>query len=144
MITVIGMWEPDWMESGRTERRFWKQTLQSYKVDEWIMCPPQGRVFTSPLQFADVATALANTANTGKRIYLTPAKTAIANDIPYTMMNNYVHPTDAIYIFGSGAVDNVSLITANDDVVAIDTVTDTDWFAPLAMSVALYDRFSKA
>jgi len=141
MITVIGAWEPNWMDAERTERRLWKQTLQSYQVDEWRMWPPQGGVFTSPLQFDNLTSSLEGT--TGTRIFVTPEKTTQDFNLTTIDLTEYEHPEDAVYIFGSTDQNNRDIIRDGDDVVTIFTPQMTDWFAPVALSAVLYDRFSK-
>ena len=142
MITVIGAWEENWMDAERTERRLWKQTLQSYQVDNWFMTPPQYGEFTSPLQYKTVQEAL--DASTGKRIFLTPEATVNEYGLTTISLADYVHPEDAVYIFCNAISNNHSVIRDEDDVVTIFTPQKTDWFAPVAMGATLYDRFTKS
>ena len=138
MITVLGLWELGWMEAERTERRIWKQTLQAFAVDNWGMCPPQGGVFSSPVQYADMTTMLA--AHPGPKTFLVPRERVEGS----TPLKDYVHPSDAIYVFGSSVENLVSHITEADDVVTIYTPALTDMFASSAMTAVLYDRLAKA
>lgn len=139
MINVIGLWESEWMEADRTERRLWKQTIQSYSVDEWCMVPPQGGTFTSPVQCADLNMALAN-HSVGTKVFLIPGDTE-PNGVS---LASYTHPTDATYIFGNSIESLVGFVGQGDDVVYIPVDVDAHLFASAAVSIVLYDRKAKA
>jgi hypothetical protein len=146
MVTVLGMWEPVWMDPERTERRLWKQTIEAFAVDQWGMCAVHGGPFTSPVQFADAAAMLA--AYPGPKTFLIPPGRldGLTLGVDYAAngpLKDYVHPENAIYVFGSGNDNLVAYLTAADDVVEICTPAATDMFGPVAMGVALYDRCRK-
>lgn len=135
--TVLGVWESDWMEAERTERRLWKQTIQALGVDHWGMMPVKGGPFTSPLQYTTVAEMLA--AYPGPKTFLIPAAT-YANGVS---LIDYVHPEDAIYVFGAAHENLVAHITGQDTVVNIPTPVKTAMFGVSAMSMALYARLAQ-
>lgn len=138
MITVLGMWESDWMDSERTERRLWKQTIQAFAVDHWAMCDVHGGPFSSPVQHADVATMLA--AHSGPKTFLIPEGSVESS----TRLRDYVHPADAVYVFGNSLNSLVPQIGPNDDVVSIVTPVGAAMFAPVVLAAVLYDRMAKA
>ena len=142
MITVLGLWEDEWMEADRTERRLWKQTIQAFGVDAWGMSPPQGGTFTSPVQYADLTTMLA--AHPGPKVFLIPENTALANDLTSTSLESFVHPADAIYVFGSSVESLVPYLTEDDDVVSILTPVEAHLFSVAALASVLYDRLVKS
>lgn len=145
MITVVGMWEESWMDHERTERRIWKQTIQAYGVDRWIMLPkPRNRAeFTSPEQFDSMEEALDTIQST--RVFLVPPKAAKGVPAFLTLgLSVYQHPLNVAYIFGN-TVDNLSkYIKTSDDVVSILTPKKVDMFAHVALGQVLYDRMLKA
>lgn len=137
MITVLGMWEDAWMEAERTERRLWKQTIQAFEVDTWGMCPTHGGPFTSPIQYDDLASMLA--AHSGPKTFLIPAGRVEDSQ----SLREYEHPEDAIYVFGNSPENLVGYVDEDDDVVTIDTPSSQVLFAPVVLSVVLYDRMAK-
>lgn len=138
MVTVLGMWEHDWMEAERTERRLWKQTIQAFGVDAWAMCDVRGGPFTSPLQHDDLASMLA--AYTGPKTFLiTPGSFEGG-----TPLCDYVHPENAIYVFGNSQESLVNAVTEADAVVSICTPVEAAMFGPAALAAVLYDRMVKA
>ena len=141
MVTILGMWEPTWMSAERTERRLWKQTVQAFAVDTWAMSPAQGGEFTSPVQYADLAAMLA--AHPGPKTFLIPEDTATTAGLSFVDLPDYAHPTNAIYVFGSGTVNMVDHVTEADDVVCICTPGSTHMFAPGVVVAVLVDRCSK-
>lgn len=137
MITVLGMWESDWMEAERTERRLWKQTVQAFAVDEWAMCGVKGGPFTSPLQFEDSDSLIS--AYPGPKVFLIS---------PHSLegginLVDYQHPDNAIYVFGNSYHDLIKYVTPGDDVVSIYTPTKATMFGHVALSAVLYDRLAK-
>jgi len=141
MITVLGMWETTWMDAERTERRLWKQTIQAFAVDTWAMAPPQGGVFTSPVQYADLASMLA--AHPGPKTFLLPSDTAAAASLTYVDLHDYTHPADAIYVFGSARESLVAHVTEGDAVVSICSPGGAHLFSSSAMAIVLADRCAK-
>lgn len=139
MVTVLGIWETVWMESERTERRIWKQTIQAFAVASWGMTPVNGGPFTSPKQEATLAELLA--AHPGPKTFLVP--TFRAAELSAENLSDYTHPKDAIYVFGSTAESMVRHIAPGDDIVTIQTPQHTDMFAPAVLAAVLYDRSTK-
>jgi len=129
------------MGAERTERRLWKQTVQAFAVDAWAMTPPQGGVFSSPVQYDDMASMLA--AHPGPKTFLMPENTVTLAGLSFVDIPAYVHPADAIYVFGSSSENMVPHVTDADDVVCICTPEATHMFAPGVALAVLVDRYSK-
>ena len=140
MVTVLGIWEDVWMESERTERRLWKQTIQAFSVDVWGMTPINGGPFTSPVQEATLAELLA--AHPGHKTFLVP--TFRTEELSAESLADYAHPADAIYVFGNTSESLVEHIGPGDDVVTIQTPAPVDMFASAVVGAVLYDRLTKA
>lgn len=137
MVTVIGLWEDVWLDTERSERRLWKQTIQAFKVDRWVMVPSNGKEFTSPTQYDTMQEAL--DAVEGKKIFLIPPE-RVGNSLDLV---KYEHPEDATYVFGNVPENLVSYIRPEDDVVSIYTPAQTDMFGGVALAAVLYDRHFK-
>lgn len=133
-VTVLGMWER-WLEPERFERRVWKHTIQAFKVDRWGMCDVAGGPFTSPVQYADLATMLA--AHPGPKTFLIPPGRIEGTG----NLSEYEHPENAIYVFGRGGENLVKHVTPADDVVSIHMpLGGAELYAAVALGQVLYDR----
>lgn len=137
MVTVLGMWEPDWMDAERTERRLWKQTIQAFAVDRWAMAGVQGGPFTSPLQYESLEAMVVD--HRGPKTFLIPRASYSASQ----RLSDYEHPTDAIYVFGNSTENLVRHVTESDAVVSIYTPERATMFGHVALSAVLYDRMVK-
>ncbi len=135
-VTVASLWDPKWMEAERTERRIWKQTIQAYDVDHWIMAPGRPGQFTSPQQFETVDEMMD---------FFRPPRTFLI--APKTMkgkpLENYKHPEHAIYVLGNTADNMVRFIRPGDHVVSIYTPTESAMFGHAVLGTVLYDRARK-
>jgi len=128
-VTVIGMWELDWLLP-RLERRLWKQTLAAYGIKNWAMVPGDTER-GSPLEFNSLEEAL--TKSHGTRVFLRPD-----SGIP---LSEFDHPIDAVYIFGNAKESLRKYIRQEDNVVTIDCPQATDMFACVALAPVLHSRF---
>ncbi len=139
MITILGMWERWENPELVPERRLWKCTIDAFAVDAWGMCDVQGGPFTGLDQYADLATMLA--AYPGPKTFLVPANHVEVS----TSLAAYVHPADAIYVFGRAGETLVGHVTPADDVVSIGVpLPESDMFAATVLPAVLYDRMAKA
>jgi hypothetical protein len=136
MVTIIGVWEPDWMDSERTERRLWKQTIQAYEVDKWIMAPATDKVFTSPIQYESIDQAIESIE--GKKTFFVSPRTYKGVDI-----KGYQHPENAIYVIGSAVEDLVRFVKDGDDIVSVYTDTQAALFGCCFLPIILHDRYMK-
>lgn len=136
MITVLGMWEPGWMEAERTERRLWKQTVQAFGVTRWAMADVRGGPFTSPVQYETLQEMLA--AHPGPKTFLIPPGRTDS-----WRLADYVHPQNAIYVFGNSKETLVDAVTPDDEVVSICTPNQSVMFGHVALAPVLFDRMVK-
>ncbi len=126
------------MDSDRTELRLWKQTIEAFGVEHWCMSPTNNVVYTSPIQHADMEAALA--AHPGKKTFMImPGRMD-----PVADLKTYVHPENAIYVFGCGTDNLVGHVTADDDVVGMHTPSLTAMFGSAAVAAVLWDRLQKS
>ena len=137
MLAVLGMWEEDWMDPERTERRIWKQTIQAFSVDIWAMCPRRGGPFTSPIQYDTLEEMLV--AFQGPRTFFIPPGRLMGS----TPLSEYKHPEDGIYVFGNSPENLVKYVGPGADVVSIYTPGPATMFAHAALGAVLYDRLVK-
>lgn len=126
MITVIGIWEPTWFEYAKTERRVWKQTIDSFNVDVWCMYvdPEEMERDEKPWTF------------------LVAPRSCDENAIPLT---EFEHPKDAVYVFGNTPNHLKRYIREGDQVVTIPVPNpNASMFGHCALPVVLYDRMIKS
>lgn len=137
MVTVLGMWEHGWMDAERTERRLWKQTIQSFAVDHWAMSDVRGGPFSSPLQH-DTPEAMLE-AHSGPKTFLIKPGVVDRSE----KLSAYVHPPNAIYVLGNALRGLEDLVSDADSVVSICTPRGAALFACAALAAVLYDRMVK-
>jgi len=136
MITVVGMWEQGYtLEQMFIEDTVWKQTLNAYAVDRFCMVTADEIVpgVSSPEQFASMEEALATT--TGERVFLVFSGAEGA-----TLLPDFNHPTDAVYIFGRPGNNLSSYIQPGDHRVHIETPAEIDMLACSCVAAVLYAR----
>jgi tRNA(Leu) C34 or U34 (ribose-2'-O)-methylase TrmL len=134
-ITILGVWEPTWMEP-RVERRVWKQTLDSFKADKWAMTGLDSSSWSIPHYYPDMEEMLE--AYPGKKTFL------IAPDRTESLdLADYQHPEDAIYVFGNTPNSLVKYVSEDDDVVSIHTPHNATLFGHCTLPIVLYDRLLK-
>jgi len=136
MITVIGMWEPGYSaEQTFFEDTVWKQVINAYNVDRFVMVAEQDTRIANlsvPEQFNTMEEALAS--STGNRVFLT------FSEIGATSLRDFIHPENAIYIFGRPGDNLQRYITDNDYRVHIVTPSNIDMLACSCISAVLYAR----
>jgi len=139
MITVVGVWEPNWMETVRTELRLWKQTIQAFEVDVWHMVSKGDVIYSNPIQFPTIGEALA--ATTGTRVFfIAPGRMPAERTVNW---KDLVHPEDAVYVFGS-SFENLVDVAGDDIVCEIRTPGPATMFGPVVLGIILADRLAKA
>lgn len=133
--TVVGLWDDMWMLE-RAERRVWRQTIEPFKVDEWIMVPDKGTTTHRPTQVNTIEEALDQTV--GTRIFLTHPSTFEGLDLM-----TFQHPKDAVYIFGNTANSLASHMREQDLAVSIYTPSRGDMFGHVVLPVVLFSRLEQ-
>lgn len=128
MITVVGIWERGFSdEQMLMEWRMWKQTIEAFAVDRWIMVgqgPSKCGRFES---FDKMDDALDTTV--GKRIFLVPG--AFNHRIPR------FYYEDPVYVFGNASDNLRKYIDKADFVVGIETPEPVDMFAACCLPLVL-------
>lgn len=137
MITVIGMWEQGYsLEQTFIEDSIWKQTLNAFAVDRFVMVTyPEIYIdkVTSPEQYNTMEEALASSK--GERVFLSYQIVEGVVD-----MKDFVHPTDAIYIFGRPGDNLIRYMQPKDHKVHITTLNNTDMLGCSCVAAVLYAR----
>lgn len=135
MITVLGIWEPTWMEP-RVERRVWSQTIVSFEIDTWAMAGGDKPKWTIPAHYSEIGDMV--DCYPGRKTFLIAEGRTDSVSLP-----DYQHPEDAIYVFGNTPNNLVRLVRDMDDVVSIPTPYNATMFAHCALPIVLYDRMVK-
>ncbi len=127
MITVVGMWEPGFSDEQMfMEWRMWKQTIEAFAVDRWLMVgqgPSKCGRF-EPYESMNEALALTR----GKRIFLIP-------NWGCSLPRDY--PPEVVYIFGNTSENLKRYIREEDSVASIDTPVSADLFAACCLPLVL-------
>lgn len=142
MITVVGHWELSW-NTPIKEVELWNMQLRDWGVDRWLMWPVTGIVnneqqFVPLTEYPDVQSAL-DDLTPCSRVFLEPSIEGS------TMLPEFQHPEDVVYIFGSAHFNPViANCREQDDVVTIPTAANAGLLWPhQALSVVMYDRLTK-
>lgn len=138
MITVIGVWEPGYSDEQMFfENTVWNQTLSAFAVDRFIMVAGDNPIenITQPEQVETMADALALV--TAPLVFITyPAEGA-------EPLKTFVHPADAVYIFGCPSENLMAYIQKGDYQVHLDTPNNVDLLACSIVAAVLYGRLNK-
>lgn len=130
ITTVVGMWEPGFSEYEQIiEWRMWKQTIEAFDVDRWIMAGPvpNGGTFEAVDRIQEGVALLSEDT---KRIFLNPF-----GGVP---IEEYTRPIDVAFIFGNASCDPaIQLIRHQDDKVVIRTPKPVDMFAACVLPYVL-------
>jgi hypothetical protein len=121
MIEVLGTWDIGY-HAPITEQYYWALALRDFKVDKWHMAPVSGINLAEPA------------------VDLTEWKTY------EDFFDEFNHPSDCIYIFGSAHYNpTMQHCREQDTVVSIKTNDDKGvLWADQAMCITLYDRMTKS
>ena len=130
-VTLLGLWESGWLEP-KVEAFMWRQLASAFAVDELALCPEKLAPRTSLRQFNSVGDALRELK--GTRVFLDPNEGESLAD--------FVHPQEAVYIFGRAGDDNRRW-AKDATFVRIVTPAPVDFFALHAAAIVLYDRETK-
>jgi len=133
MIKVLGCWELGW-STPIMEFDLWYFPLRDFKVDEFIMCPNSG-IARNVTEFKDIQAAI--DANPD----LTPI---FLDEDGETELSDFIHPVDALYIFGKASYSPFSAMAKKGQSVKIETGEGKGMLWPhQAASIVLYDRHLK-
>ena len=126
MITVVGMWERGYSEEQMfIEDTVWRQTVSAFAVDRFIMIPCP--------EYDTMQDALAST--TGDRVFM------CYDSEGAEPLWSFIHPEDAVYIFGRPGDNLVQYMNKGNYKVHIDTPNKVDMLGCSCVAAVLYDRF---
>ncbi len=136
MITVIGMWEQGYTsEQTYIEDTAWKQTLSAYAVDRFVMVDyPEVHLdnVTSPEQYLTMQEAL--DSSVGELVFM------VFDPVGAVLLQDFIHPADAVYIFGRPGDNLSSYVRDSDHKVHIATPANVDMLGCSCVASVLYDR----
>jgi hypothetical protein len=131
MVVVAGHWEIGY-NTPMIEAYQWQFPINEWKVDKWLMCPVSGiKVGSNKLgleEFADYEKMLESCPDL-VRVFIEP-RTKHQN--PDTIwLDDFEHPEDAVYIFGSAHYNpTLKHKREQDFVVSIKTKIDSGGLWP--------------
>lgn len=147
MITVVGRWELSW-NTPIKEAELWNLVLRDFAVEDWHMFPVSGihqRERDLNLYehhtFDDV---LEEVKDKGTLVYVEPS---FPNPAPnHQSLPDFVHPDDAVYIFGSVGFNPCAMRKRDEDLaLSIPTIENKGVPWPhQCLMVLLYDRMVKS
>lgn len=148
-VTVAGNWELSW-NTPIAEGHLWNLPLRAFEVEEWKMTPVTGikntdagtKYATNLTEYHTFEEMLADCA--GTRIFVEPPNKF--NRIEMTLLQDFVHPEDAVYIFGSAHLNPTQLYAKEGDLgLTVPTTRGSGVCWPHQIMVAImYDRLVKS
>lgn len=136
-IKIVGHWERGW-DTPWQEYNWWIHPLREFGVEEFYMSPITGIGHSAVHEFKDLKPFLDSPENDNyTRVYV--------DENADTSLPDFVHPENALYIFGRTSYDVIVNKRPEDLGVKIPTVKNGGGFwAHQAASLLLYDRFLKS
>ena len=119
MISILGLRESGWFDK-KIENKLWNQTAAAYNVKDWLLLTNR----------QDLIKELEN--RNGERILL--------NAFKGEPLSSFVHPKDAIYVFGNAKEGLLNAETKWDYIININSIKPVDMFAHVSLAAVLYDR----
>jgi len=111
-----------------TEENYWEQVCMAFNVGRLVLYDTKEAI----------------TEVSGSKVFLEAAKRAREIGKKPIYLKDFVHPNDAVYVFGRTGNNNVSLIEKNDVLLSVEQANDKgDMFALTMASIVLRDRFLK-
>jgi hypothetical protein len=134
MIKILGNWELGW-NAPYTEYDLWEFPLREFEVYELMMVPITG-VNRKVTEFSSYEEAL----NAPENENLT---TVVCDERGQTDLRDFIHPKDALYIFGKANYSPLINIQATHS-LKISTPQNKGMMWPhQAACIILYDRYLK-
>ena len=144
-VTVIGNWELSW-NTPLKESELWNFPLRDFGVKEWKMTPVTGiRQKEQPVNLVEYHRFEDMLADTiGTRVFVEAPNQH--NRITPTLLQDFEHPEDAIYIFGSAHLNPCMLYAKEGDLgITLPTKLNNGVLWPHQVLVEiLYDRLVKS
>jgi len=145
MVIVVGHWEIGY-NSPIIEAYQWEYPLLEWKVDEWLMCPVSGmKIVNKNLTLKEFNTYedMLESFPDMIRVFMEP-RTRHQNP-ETTWLDDFKHPEDVIYIFGSAHLNpTLKNKREQDTIVSIKTEIDSGGLWPSqCLCLVLDDRRRK-
>lgn len=118
---VVGLFDKEWFEHRKTEWRLWKQATNAFACKLELVHEPY-QIWEMP----------------GPKTFLMPHPKLVT-----TPLSEYVHPEDAIYVFGNTRESLRDQVKPEDEVVTIYTYNTAHMFGHTTAGIVLYDRMLK-
>ena len=146
-VGLLFSWDSGWFNP-TTEVTLWHDLAVSFGVDLLVMTPDlkiynyQDLTFE---KFDSIVTALDTLEGRATFVFLEPLDIIEANQLTGESLVDFVHPENALYIFGPSGRSNIGFYNSErgDKLVYIPTVVSKQIWALHAASIVLYDRAKK-
>ena len=147
MITIVGYWDK-WFQHKENEYEVcWRFMLRHFGVDKIIMIPKLDARSKLPLDYTDAELVEMNSIEEVLQEHsdLVPV---IVDERGTTSLREFIHPENAMYIFGSTGVNPLDILQPwSGQLVNIEGnsqyVNDALLHPHQACSIILYDRIMK-
>ena len=146
-VTVVGHWELSW-NTPIKEADLWDLPLRDFGVSDWWMWPVtgirHGEQKVTLRERASLAEILEEVS--GTRVFVEPRNEHFDSSMTSVDLQNFSHPEDSLYIFGSAHFNPTVAHKKGDDLgVTLPTVENNGVLWPHQVLVAvLYDRLVKS
>ncbi len=134
MVTIAGYWDLGYNSPLREAER-WDFMVKDFDLTNWHMIPVSG---------IKTSVKLIEKATLEDIFALYPGVQAVFMDESAgTTLENFVHPTDVIYVFGKSAYSPLGLMREGDVAIKINTPSVGGLWGDQAAVIVLYDRMLK-
>jgi hypothetical protein len=134
MIILAGYWELGYSSPLRESER-WDYMCKDFGINEWHMIPVSGIYNTRLEENAALKEVFIQHPNI-------PA--VFFDENATTVLSDFTHPQDVIYVFGKSGYSPLGLMREGDISIKIDTPASVGGlWADQAASIVLYDRLLK-
>jgi hypothetical protein len=142
MIAVAGIWELGW-NCPLSESWLWTFPLREYGVTSWAMSPKTG-IQQNERHAGMVLSEYDQYQEMIERFH--PELTRVyVDEAGDTMLQNFVHPENALYIFGNAGTSPISSRKPGEAAVRVETLANGSVMWPHQCLVAvLHDRLVKS
>lgn len=143
---LLFIWDDGWFHPN-TELVLWHDLAVSYSVDLLIMIPDLRRYDYQDIEFVKYDTlekALMNHQDF-TFVFLEPLEIIKDKGYEGESLADFVHPEDALYIFGNSGRSNIGFYDKNrgDRLVYVPTIGQKQLWSITVASITLYDRAIK-
>lgn len=129
-VEVAGLWELGW-SAPLTEVTQWEMVMREFGVDRLNMAPVSGISKRWVSEYPSINELLAD------RDHLTQV---FVDENGGCELGDFLHPDDALYVFGKGTYSPFSALAKDSLSVRIGSVTPGMMWPHQAAAIVLYDR----